>query len=353
MGIASAVDVMKGFFSENYQAFRDLADRLDDMVELESNERQVVALIGHALKAISFHREEYDSLVSYKTRESGESFLRLAQGELDSNSLARLLVHLGSFIREATLMRESRSETEQIVLDYYLGVDRETPAGEWIGYSVDYVKTVLTFRLFERKKAEIAQLSADLARDREDAISKASELEERIQGHLQALGKLESEFNFVGLSHAFQSLLQQKRSDLRKAGALVVFLSLVALAGPLIMFSFGTGAGATWTPAAVTHLVAAVGIEIVLLYFFRIALRSLLLLRNQVTNLALRLALCQFIEGYVEFAEKASAAKNSGAFSGFEALIFGSLPSDDGNIPATLEGVEQAAKIIESLRKAG
>lgn len=259
---------------------------------------------------------------------------------------------LASFIREATLVRNTRSSSEQVVLDHFLGVDRSSEAGDWFGYSVDYVRNVLPANLFERKRSEIGQLRADLAKEREDALREAEELQARIQGHTETLRKLESGFNFVGLSHAFQSLLAKKMGDARGARNLVVLLAVMLVALPmLLLWSGGILISKEWTPVEVSRLVAVLGMEIVVLYFFRVALRSYLLLRNQVTSLELRLALCQFIEGYIDFAGRAKASKSVDAVSGFEALIFSSLPVDDGSVPATLDGVEQIAKIIESLRK--
>ena len=97
-------------------------------------------------------------------------------------------------------------------------------------------------------------------------------------------------------------------------------------------------------------MIALLGVEVVVLYFFRIALKSYLLARSQETNLQLRLALCSFIEGYLDFSAKASSRKADVGLQSFEALIFGNLPYDDPSLPATLDGIEQIAKILQSVK---
>lgn len=347
---------MSGFFTENYGHIRGLSERLEKYSPPSEDARRIVALVEVALKAIIFNREEYDFLAQYTAARHGERFIDLIKDELNEEMLSRTLGLLGSFIREASLIRESRSESEQVVLDYFLGVDRDSNFDSWHGYDIDFVKNVLPARLLENQRRGLGQLRTDLEKSRSDALEEAKELELRIDGYRDQLKKVASDYNFVGLSHAFENLLSIKRSERTTSFWAMILLGLSALSLPFYLIFIQKGsllqdaANSGWSPLSVSKLAASIGGEIVIIYYFRIALSGYLLVRNQITNLQLRAALCSFIEGYLDFSDKSAKSGRASAITAFESVIFGSLPSDDSKLPATLEGVEHIAKIAQSLR---
>lgn len=318
-------------------------------------EHELVGLIQTALRAISFDREAYDALALYTTARRGQGFLKLIREPLRPESLSRILGGLASFIREVTLVKESRTDSEQAVLDYMLGIERGKH-GDWFGYDIDYVRNVLPGQLINTQHMALGQLRADVLKARSDFVSEVGELEGRINGHRDELKKLESGFNFVGLSHAFRQLLKTKAGERRRSFALTTFLGFAAVVIPFyVVFVWNTSLAeaviSTWSPVSVSRLVAALGAEVVVLYYFRIALRSYLLVQNQATNLELRVALCSFIEGYLDFADKAAKSNGTIAIAGFETLIFSALPASDERLPATLDGIEHIAKIVGGMKR--
>lgn len=344
---------MSEFFAENYQAIRDFSDSLEKFSPSSEEEREVARLLRAAVKAVTFNHEEYDALATYTPDRQGKAFLQIIQQPLDLAVMRRALLFLAGFIREVTLVRESRSDSEQFVLDYFLGTSSSPSEDDWGGYHQDFLRYVLPNKLFESNYRAIEKSRTDTKKLIEDTSSQASALEQRIAGYKAELKKLESEYNFVGLSHAFKGLLDRKLTDSRLGFAVVVLLGLAAIAVPFYATysnAFAQAMGSGWSPSAVAKLSALAGIEIVILYFFRVALSAYLLARSQVTNLQLRVALCTFIEGYLEFAAKAQAAKATTAIAGFESLIFGGLPAGDSALPATIDGLEQITKLISAAR---
>lgn len=345
---------MTGFFTDNYDAINSFSDRLDKFSPQSQTEKEVASLVRAAIKAVTFNREEYDHLTPYSSVRQAKGLLETLQAPIDEQSLRRVLLSLATFIREATLVRESRSDSEQTVLDHFLG--QVADGDDWAGYYEDFLRFVLPNKLFESNYREIDRARLDTKKFIEDTKTGAEDLKDRIEGYRSELKNLASEFNFVGLSHAFRGLLGDKKKEKWWTFAAVVMLAILALGTPLLYIlnsdegflikALGDG----WSPKALAHLVGGLGVEIILLYFFRITLKTYLLARDQITNLQLRVALCTFIEGYLDFASKAQNLKVSSAIQGFEALTFATLPMGDTTLPSTLEGLEQVTKLVQAAK---
>lgn len=173
---------------------------------------------------------------------------------------------------------------------------------------------------------------------------------------LDALSKniknLASEYNFVGLVNGFKNLRSQKNRELKWPFATLITLGLLIIATPLAQFIFVTShietidGSRTALLYTIPSLVAA---ELFALYFFRVVLLQFRSVKAQLLQLDLRIALCQFIEGYSEYAK--SMRKSDGeALSRFEALIFSGLVTDETNLPSTFDGLDQIANIVKSIR---
>lgn len=176
------------------------------------------------------------------------------------------------------------------------------------------------------------------------------------QQHLDALSdkidKLKTKYNFVALSKGFQDLLEQKRKDLRNSFTATIFLGVVMLL-PVAAYVFFA---ATHIDQIDLHkstlmyvLPSILTLEILLFYFFRVALTHYNSLKAQILQLDLRVSLCQFIESYAEYAKRIRTDDKS-ALDRFEQLIFSGLVASEGDIPSTFDGVEQIGKILSALK---
>ena len=156
---------------------------------------------------------------------------------MNGKKLQRALFFLAIFIREATLIRESRGGSEQAVLEYYMEhISREDIGGDgWESYSTDYLRHVLPAKLVESKYSAIKNLRDDFERLREGAVRKNDEYKETIEGYRKELEKLASDYNFVGLSEAFSQLLKKKSSEKFKSLMAAAVLALFVVVLPIFL----------------------------------------------------------------------------------------------------------------------
>lgn len=376
------------FFSENFRVLSDFGMKLESYAPTDEEEIKQASLLRRALAETNVELAKYDELASLTTQRLGGLVLAALQKPIDKENVIRLLVFFAQFIREATLKKSERSSGEQEVLNYFLG-QPDWATNVFDGFYVDVVRHGIPFDMLEEmqrgagvhredilglKNTAVSDIRAavDSAKERIESVSETNEsamrrlkdehfeeinqLEQRISGYKESITRLASEYNFVSLSHAFTALIARKTTEKWWSASVVGALGGVAVVFPLISLLasqtfLDTALSTEWAPAAVARLVAAVGIEVILLYFFRVALRSYLLTRTQVTNLQLRLSMCSFIEGYRDFLQ-GSGARDEVILERFEALIFGQLPSHDANLPATFDGLEHFATIAQSLKRA-
>ena len=87
-------------------------------------------------------------------------------------------------------------------------------------------------------------------------------------------------------------------------------------------------------------------VEVLVLYGFRLLYQQYLFVKSELLQLNLRYSLCAFIESYMEFKKN----NKDNTVDLFEQLIFSNIISDEKKVPATVDGLESIAKIIESIK---
>lgn len=362
---------MSKLFRDNFDKFAVYSDALDSYLASEE-ERQVIDVAKSALEAMTSTYSDYDSLTPYCSAVRGDALLKSISSVPNIPGVRRFLVIAVAFIREATLNNSNRSHSEQVVLTHFLGKSEyaeSDPADEfWANYEVDYIRYVLPQILLNKKQAEILYENKNLdskVREARDGIEEEvarskldlQNIQERIEAYKAELSKLASEYNFVGLADGFKQLLKIKGREKRASLTFVALLGVVSAILPVVFVLIVAGAALNgfipqnWTPAAITKIVAIAGVEVTIIYFFRVTLREYMLIRSQVTNLQLRLTLCTFIEGYSEFSGRIRISEGGSSLNLFEGLIFGPLPEGDISLPATVDGLEQAVKLAQALKK--
>lgn len=173
-----------------------------------------------------------------------------------------------------------------------------------------------------------------------------------LKGLSEQIKNLTTEYNFVGLAHGFRALQSQKKAELRFSfGSLIILggLLIAAPAAQLSMIGINLSTIEAHRSTLIYTIPSLIAIEIFLLYFFRVVLIQFRSVKAQLLQIDLRTSLCQFIEGYAEYASRMKK-DDSVILSRFEALIFSGLVADSSDIPSTFDGAEQIANIIKSLR---
>lgn len=376
---------MVGFFSENYEQIAGLQERLDKFSTADDIGNRLLSVLKAAVKLTLDDRAIYDEASASFKDEFRNSFLMAMRRDISHDSMKRMMYFFGVSVRRVTLGKGYRSDAEQFVLNFYL-LKTDWVAETFDGYHLDIVLNGVPFEvvveaqeraaisvgdliklresidsdLKEKRSEVLSDISSfvknaelDVGKILKDGLTDAGEIEGRISGYRESLVKLSSEYNFVGISKAFDTLLKKKRVGWRCSICVVFLLGLLSVAFPVISIfreSFGFLPKLDgWGPPVIASLSAFVAAELLFIYFFRVALKSFLLVDDQVNDLQLRMSLCSFIEGYRDFAVVNNGDRGVD-LSKFESLIFGRVPSHDSSLPGALDGVEYVSGIVSSIK---
>ena len=161
------------------------------------------------------------------------------------------------------------------------------------------------------------------------------------------LDEYKTAFNFVGLSQGFENLLNQKNRAKWLTFAVLILLSIITLAPLCFSFyeKFIVDIDISWQ-----SMLPVIGLEFILIYFFRVVLNHYHSIQTQIMQLELRQSLCQFIQSYAEYAKKIKT-DDKDALEKFENLIFSSILSNPDKVPGTFDGVEGLTSLLKELKK--
>ena len=172
--------------------------------------------------------------------------------------------------------------------------------------------------------------------------------QEKVDLLKDSLDKYTDAFNFFGLYDGFKKLRTQKGRE--------GFVGLVLLSalGLLMMIPFFVKFYLTFNPVKDVSLdgefyVGLVGFELVLAYFFRVALHNFRSVKTQLLQIDLRMTLCQFIQDYARYAKEVRNGSPE-LLDRFDQIIFSGIVNSDGSIPSTFDGLEQLSGLIDRVR---
>lgn len=189
---------------------------------------------------------------------------------------------------------------------------------------------------FKDFKNKLRLISSDLETGVYEKIKTVEDLDEKIN---QANDNL----TLKGLSGAYGELSVEKRKEKSMAGW-ILLLSIVLVFLPFIIKFVVLSSGMKYD---YFEYIITGSMTLIFIYYFRVALLNYNSVKTELNQINLRMALCKFINGYVEFSQRNN---NHESLSKFENLIFSNVIPDDKNIPATLDGLEQLAKLISALK---
>lgn len=211
----------------------------------------------------------------------------------------------------------------------------------------DYLgnKSFQAFLNYEENIKKIEQHSIVL-KETSDKIQKSAEEKlEKVEQLSNTLKDLKQGFNFVALSDGFSRMLNEKKSSKIWILLLLFLIAVIISAIPAYKFLSEGGINLTWQQIAISA-----GLELVLIYFFRVVLFHYRTVQTQIMQLDLRLSLCQFIQSYAEYAKEIKT-NDKDALDKFENLIFSSILSNDEKIPSTFDGLEQLNSLIKQFKQ--
>lgn len=247
--------------------------------------------------------------------------------------------------------------------------------------------------LLKRGEEFTSQLKSDIDKKRGE-----------VEGLRDNLLEYEQAFNFVGLNRAFRSMRKLKIAESTKTFrllCLIAVLMILPLTIKVFAIAFAVGkvdqpltesailapvpvapAQSTGEISSVTtnkqgsnqeaevsskkqileersvqyfkevmNVLVMVGLELLLLYFFKVCLQSYRSVKSQLLQLDLRIALCQFILKYSDLSHKLRSQSGSvETLVRFEQVIFSGIVSGESDIPSTFDGLDQVVKLLEKIK---
>ncbi|URJ84392.1 hypothetical protein M9411_06580 [Pasteurella multocida] len=230
------------------------------------------------------------------------------------------------------------------ILNFYFGED---------GFKAfkDYEKSKIHIDETNDKILENKKNIENLISNKEEEIKTLlSEKEKSVKRLEEVLNKQKTAFNFVGLSKGFENLLK-KKTDAKYATFFLlgmIGLGLFTIPYLYIYFLFNT-------PESISNLEhwkiipGFIGLELILLYFFRVVLLHYTSIQTQIIQLELRQSLCQFIQSYADYAKEIKE-KDNVSLEKFENIIFSNILSDSNKVPGTFDGIETLVNLIKEIR---
>lgn len=198
----------------------------------------------------------------------------------------------------------------------------------------------------EQQSITLKETSNKIQKNFDEEMQKSvDEKLEKVEQLSDTLENLKQGFNFVALSDGFSRMLNEKKASKKWILSLLFLIAVIISAIPAYKFFSDEGINLTWQQIAISA-----GLELVLIYFFRVVLFHYRTVQTQIMQLDLRLSLCQFIQSYAEYAKEIKT-NDKDALDKFENLIFSSILSSDEKIPSTFDGLEQLNSLIKQFKQ--
>lgn len=212
------------------------------------------------------------------------------------------------------------------------------------------------FSKFEKNLAQITKIYSGIESKKTELENLLKEKEEKVNTLAKKLEEQNKAFNFVGLSKGFEKLLSKKIWAKRGSFSLMVLIFLALISLPFLFIgarflNWFQEYNIQWSQISWEHMLPVLGLEFVLIYFFRVVLNHYNSIQTQIMQIELRQALCQFIQSYIDYAKEIKEKEHGGnSLEKFENLIFSNILSSPDKVPSTFDGVEQLANMINSLK---
>lgn len=324
---------------------------------------EIPHLLGRALKDISLNAERFDDNCQINLQWIGEAVV----GELkaviendDDPNVAILATTIFRFVTEYDLsVRDDMSSTLRNFskavltgLDFFNENEREQILFATRQMPVAVVKRIVNSDEFGniRNISDVAARVEKTIQGWEGTLKNAEETTVRLAASLEEHTK---EFNFVGLREGFADLATTIEAELKSARKFMAVFGSVALAPGALDVWFVLSGKIDLTKLSLSSFalvgIGTISITVLILYYFRIALRKADSCNVQLTQLRLRMSLCRFIQSYADYAGPIKV-KNPDALAKFETLIFAGLVSSEDKLPSTFDGIEQLSSLAKSFK---
>jgi hypothetical protein len=352
-----------GFFSELHDDLVQVKKKIAQADEsmLSEQEREQYELITAVASSMIDNPELWEEQCLFNIHYIGENFKSLIQNflfDFSDKNLSYLYDYVVRFLAELNLSFQQKEYSfnpgsslfpiiKRLKEQMFYSGERHPDSLNYAFYKmpIDILCFYMgnqgfkTFFEFDERKHALETSITKYWDEIQQKIDEVNVLKDKLDEYKTA-------FNFVGLSKGFESLLEQKNEAKKKTFGLLVLLAITVALTLAISFSVQTtGAVFSWQ-----SMLPIIGLEFVLIYFFRVVLTHYHSIQTQIMQLELRQSLCQFIQNYAEYAKKIKT-DDKDALEKFENLIFSSILSNPDKVPGTFDGVEGLTSLLKELKK--
>lgn len=204
---------------------------------------------------------------------------------------------------------------------------------------------ILSFRNFEAKKEEAVQFAENMRKEREDHARFMDSQKSEVQKLADALKEQKYDYTFVLLNDGFARLEAKKSAETATLRRILIAFGASLMLIPLGAFLLRLSDYSDWG-----MFLSLTSAEIVLIYLFRIILLNYKAAKSQVIQLELRMALCQFVQNYAEYA---GDVKNKDVLHKFENIIFSEIIPNPEGLPGAFDGIKQITNLLKDAPKKG
>lgn len=185
--------------------------------------------------------------------------------------------------------------------------------------------------------------------EREQSSNELQDREIRVQALREKLETYKTAFNFCGLYDGFKQLRESKRIEGFIGLAVLIALAILMMC-PFFLKFYIVLSPLENVVLDTQFYIALLGFEIVLAYFFRVALHNFRSVKAQLMQIDLRMTLCQFVQDYASYAKEVHDGSPN-LLEKFEQIVFSGIVNDESAIPSTFDGLENLAGLIAKIKK--
>lgn len=315
----------------------------------------LLKFVGVTLFNIHSSPESFDERCIMNIASLGERFMdEIRESSLRKEKIEHLFTYCHRFVIEYQL------STPHQISDELLSLLARVSDFEYEGMAASQVRyaghqmliNVVQHYLYHPSLTSLKNLPDVIQRsevERERAESLIAVRETRVQALAEKLETYETAYNFVGLYAGFKSLKETKVTEKRWNFFFLLILGSLILAPFVVKLLSGFNM-VPKSDVDYAGIITLAGLELLLLYFFRVALHNFRSIKAQLLQIELRMTLCQFVQSYAEYAKSARDG-SSGLLERFEQVVFSGIVTDENSIPSTFDGFDQIANLFDKLKK--
>lgn len=196
----------------------------------------------------------------------------------------------------------------------------------------------------DEAEKKIKEYSENITTKQQEITVYLDDKQIKVQSFSDKLDDLKSGYNFVLLNKGFENLLDKKEKRVSKLTKSLIVMALLIVGFFVYNVYCNQSDNISWGKIAVS-----VGLELILIYFFRVMLLEYNSLKTQIMQLELRVSLCQFIQDYAKYAKEIKQDDKE-ALEKFENVVFSNILANDKDLPSTFDGAEQMGNFIKSIK---